>query len=460
MKNTFYSKINILLGCITLISTVFFSSCSTSATFLDVSVKKSTDSIIATNDKEKVLSSLRSLTDSMDAKLFLKAINTLKIPEEIILNINNNDKISLYSFERMQNEIDDIQHIIQFSLMNQLINSKYFVLDRDALPLFKTMIEKSNNFYALFYSNNNIVSLNDSTMRKMMSISKDVNIQYANKILIYKVLNCGIKKSKVSDSKTIIRYANVILQLDLIEVATSRILASKIAEGSANDEISEDLNNKLDVVHFENTNYNLPFSMGFVKPSILSFSKSESKNFSKASNVTFKFKQGNVISEAIITNSNNERVYRFNIPASISDAVRTYVFNWDLRDLNKATVPQGKYYIKIVINSTGQEVSSNEFTIDNPIEIGQIGTEVNSKKFPPQVTNETPIAPQNTIQNGVEASNKVVKIGDKVKIYLESTSSNYIGTIKEINGDILKVEFRFFGKDKIIEIKKNDVKRI
>lgn len=283
------------------------------------------------SDKSFAAGMIKNITDSMDVKLFYKTVSNLKIPDGMTSKIERYDKISLYSSDKVQNDFSDMDHIIQNALINKLLEQNYIILERDYLPLLKVYNEK-------FFLSKGLFS--NDTVKNMIVDPKPNSILLADKLIMYKVLEAGIKKIKIPGSSSVIRYAGIIIRFDLVDVSSSRILASETAESFNHDEISEKLNSAIEAFHFENTGFSMPLLNGYLNSRQSIYYPQNIKS------VSLKFIPGKYRATASVIDKLGNEVLNFNIPTSYDS--QSFEYNWDMKNHHGEQVPEGEYVVRIM----------------------------------------------------------------------------------------------------------------
>ena len=179
-----------------------------------------------------------------------KSIHGLEMVNSIRSVISRNHKLVIASMEKPYSGDSLVSHLIEDNLITNLSNIKYNVLERDEDLIYRLMSE-SEKKYRVIVEPHNLENL-------------DFNIQSADKILSYRVLECGILLES-SKNRTYrnggldnIRHARTKLHIRVIDAKTGRIEFATILENEVDDIIPSGLAQTLSKIHFTYHDYNLP----------------------------------------------------------------------------------------------------------------------------------------------------------------------------------------------------------
>lgn len=321
----------------------------------------------------------KETVENLDYRFFHKTISEIALPEKIASKINPADRIVICSADKTANDHENLQYIIENWLKTCCLNQNMILLERGYGPLKRIYSEKNHDlssitpqgdfnsalasFKPLF---NSIKPLFDTSIFSKFNFKPLVSsidhayplgpknnndILFADKLITYRILEAGIKKAQIIDTDKIIRLAGIIIEINLVESETSRILASQIIENFKSDEISRDINASVEEFRLENVKYPFPLLSGFPQINLLRLEGAKTnETFTDvvAPELVIEIVAGNFGSVCeIVSVSNRNSVCYFAIPNYTHLDSKSYIIRWDLKDKNGNEVPKGKYMVNI-----------------------------------------------------------------------------------------------------------------
>ena len=180
-----------------------------------------------------------------------KSIDGLEVISSIKSVLSRNHKIVVVSMEKPHSEDSMVSYLIEDNLITDLTKAKYNVLERDEDLLYRLISESEEGYRVVI---------------EPRSIEEVLDIQSADKILSYRVLECGIllessrNKTYGNGGYDYIRYARTKLHIRVVDVKTGQIELATILENEVQDIIPSGLAQTLSTIHFTYYDYTLPNS--------------------------------------------------------------------------------------------------------------------------------------------------------------------------------------------------------
>lgn len=255
----------------------------------------------------------KSVPSFKDSNAYFLQNNIEKIDiSELTKHFDKNDNITIVSIENEETYDNSLISVIEDALIEKFIKNGYNVLERDKDLLYRLMSE-SDSSYIHYLRNKRRKYLSSGTLGLSGAVIGDplypyglsksllasgtnmyemenfdesriqTNLKAADKILAYRVLECGIvyenieNKSVGSDSLN--RVANTILKFRVEDVNCGKILAIKNLENSITDKISKEDKKILEDFHYKHYRFGYPNIYG--NPSQLEYDKSKNESNSK-----------------------------------------------------------------------------------------------------------------------------------------------------------------------------------
>jgi len=189
-----------------------------------------------------------------------KSIQGLEVVASLKSAINREQRIIVVSMEKSDSDDSLAGHLVADNIITNLVEQKYNVLERDEDLVSKLLWESTSDELSTTSENANS------------------NILSADKILSYRVLECGtlLEPTKNStyrayrkvgskeipylgdDALDYIRYARTKLHIRVIDAKTGKIELATILENEVEDTIPRGLATALSEMHFTYQGYNLP----------------------------------------------------------------------------------------------------------------------------------------------------------------------------------------------------------
>lgn len=185
-----------------------------------------------------------------------KSIDGLEVISSIKSVLSRNHKIVVVSMEKPHSEDSMVSYLIEDNLITDLTKAKYNVLERDEDLLYRLISESGGGRKKKGYR----------VVIEPRSIEEVLDIQSADKILSYRVLECGIllesskNKTYGNGGYDYIRYARTKLHIRVVDVKTGQIELATILENEVQDIIPSGLAQTLSTIHFTYYDYTLPNS--------------------------------------------------------------------------------------------------------------------------------------------------------------------------------------------------------
>lgn len=284
-----------------------------------------------TKEPEKVIPKTKLSTNAMQIE---KALQTLTIPEEITSKINLRDKIILCSIERFGHLDNDIQQVIDRNLFKKLNLGGFAVLERDNHILFPLLIEKA----AAAGKSVKISASSDTILTEGL-------LTGATKIIGYRVIEAGVLFNKNSSEQDYSRKTSIELEMRVVDVSNSQILALDIAKNEIIDKLTSDEKSNLGNYQYKFENRNLPLVNRVDAGEKLIVDKEVSAKFSEL--------KGRVTAVRMVFPKNSDKTEEVKIMAVNSLTVlRTLIIppsgivDWDLKDTSGNPVKERNLMLK------------------------------------------------------------------------------------------------------------------
>ncbi len=183
------------------------------------------------------------LVQKSEARFIDNLLEKLDLGSDALSFLSAKDKIIVKSIERDFHSDIDAQVNVERVLQQKLLQGGFCVLERDENIMSSLIYENSNNLNKT--ANKVLVKGKDT-----LYVGYEIPINYATKILSYRVLNLGLIKVSGKDKTT--RFGNAQIEIKVIDAKTSQILLNKILNAFHEDKLNNIESENIYKIKFNN----------------------------------------------------------------------------------------------------------------------------------------------------------------------------------------------------------------
>jgi hypothetical protein len=180
--------------------------------------------------------------DNSNALLIEKSVNGLEIVDKIRTAVSKTEKIAVASIERPYTVDVPINYLIEDQLIANLTTAGYHVLERDADMIPRFVSEGGTKYNVVDLSLPEKSVEGDSEVVIPNQANTETQIEPADIILSYRILECGILYNEVSEGtvtmgsqRSVERLARTRLHIRVTDAKTSEIKLATILENEIKD---------------------------------------------------------------------------------------------------------------------------------------------------------------------------------------------------------------------------------
>ena len=239
--------------------------------------------------------------EQSNASQIKKSIESFDFINKIESVVDTNDKVVIVSIESSGTYDDGITAQIEDVLVSELVTNSFIVLERDN-DMINKLISESDSSYTLFnryqsYENDveysagvsrfsgvsmeegqvnssigggsNSYSSSEKYKRENFGQLYESNLHTADKIISYRVVECGVQYESSQDddwNEIVLRVARTILEVRIYNAKTGQILLTTTLDGDVNDELSVEDYKVLE--RFAYRNYHSTYPKKYRNPSV------------------------------------------------------------------------------------------------------------------------------------------------------------------------------------------------